>query len=169
MGIGGETGVGGYEGVGVATGFFEDVAIAEEIGDAERRETVLAGAEDIAWAADLEIDFGQLEAVGGADEGFETLARVVGLRIAEDAAEAGILAAADAAAKLVELGEAETMAAFDGHERGVGDVDAHFDDRGRDEHLDVTGTETVHHGVFFGGRHAAVNEAEPERFQLAIG
>jgi len=43
--------------------------------------------------------------------------------------------AADAAAKLVELGEAEALGVFDDHHGGVGDVDADFHDGCRHEDL----------------------------------
>ena len=44
------------------------------------------------------------------------------------------LAAADPAAQLVELGEAEALGVLDDHQRGVGDVDADLDHRRRDQH-----------------------------------
>lgn len=78
--------------------------VAEEVGDAEGGEAVLAGAEEVAGAAELEVDFGKAEAVGGVLEGVETALGFVGLGVREDGAEAGELAAADAPAELVELG-----------------------------------------------------------------
>src|SRR5438445_221011 len=44
-------------------------------------------------------------------------------------------AAADASAKLVELGEAEAFGMLDDHDGGVGDVHADFDDSGGDEDM----------------------------------
>src|SRR6185436_10075605 len=114
----------------VLAGFFDDGGVAEHVGDAEGGEAVLAGAKQVAGAAELEVDFGEAEAVGGFGEGVQSLCSIVGLRDGEDAGEAGVAAAADAAAELVELGEAEAFASFDGHEGGVGDVDADFDDTG---------------------------------------
>ena len=95
--------------------------------------------------------------------------RFLGLRIAEDAAEARKLTAADPPAKLMELRQAEAMPALDRHQRGVRHVDAHLDHRRGDQHLDFAAAEIGHHGVFFGRRHAAVEQAEPERLQFAVG
>ena len=53
---------------------------------------------------------------------------------AQEQADALALAAPDAAAQLVELGEAEALGALDDHQRGVGHVDADLDDGGGDEH-----------------------------------
>ena len=44
------------------------------------------------------------------------------------------VAAPDAAAQLVELGEAEALGALDDHQRRVGHVDADLDHRRRDQH-----------------------------------
>ena len=78
-------------------------------------------------------------------------------------------AAADAAAKLVQLGQAEAMPVFDGHQRGVGHVNAHLDDRRAHQHLDLAAAEAVHDGVFFGRRHAAMDQAQAEGLQFAVG
>src|SRR3546814_9622883 len=48
-------------------------------------------------------------------------------------------AAPDAAAKLVELGEAEIFGMFDDHQAGGGDVDPDLDHRRRDEDADQIG------------------------------
>ena len=67
----------------------------------------------------------------------------LGLRRGEDAAEARMLAAADPPAKLVQLRQAEPLAALDRHQRGVGHVDAHFDQRRRNQHLDFARSGTA--------------------------
>ena len=46
-----------------------------QVGDAQRRQAVLPGAEQVAGAAEGEIDLGQLEAVGGFGEGLQPLLR----------------------------------------------------------------------------------------------
>ena len=56
-------------------------------------EAVLAGAKKVAGAAELEVDFGEAEAVGGFGEGVQPFGSVVGLRDGEDAGEAGVAAA----------------------------------------------------------------------------
>src|SRR5216684_4319304 len=72
-------------------------------------------------------------------------------------------AAADAPAKLVELGESEALGVLDDHDGGVGDVDADFDDGGGDEDLRFVFAEALHDFFFFVAPEAAVQEAELER------
>src|SRR5713226_5246050 len=71
-------------------------------------------------------------------------------------------AAADASAKLVELGKAEALGVLDDHDGGVGDVDADFDDSGGDEDLGFVLAEALHDFFFFIAGEAAVQEAELE-------
>src|SRR6267143_473049 len=71
-------------------------------------------------------------------------------------------AAADAAAKLVELGEAKALSVLDDHDGGVGDVDADFHDGGGDEDLGFVFAEALHDFFFFVAGEAAVQEAELE-------
>ncbi len=71
-------------------------------------------------------------------------------------------AAADASAKLVELGEAEALGVLDDHDGGVGDVDADFDYGGGDEDLRFVFAEALHDFFFFVAGEAAVQEAELE-------
>ncbi len=87
----------------------------------------------------------------------------------EDCAEAGEFAAADAAAELVELGEAEAFGGIDHHDAGVVDVDADFDDARGDEHLRFAGAEAGHRFFFFDGREAAVDDADAEVGEFAVG
>ena len=58
-----------------------------------------------------------------------------------------MLAAADPAAQLVQLADAEPVGVHHDHDGGVGDVDADLDHGGRDEHVDLAGGEGPHHGV----------------------
>src|SRR6266478_2574389 len=71
-------------------------------------------------------------------------------------------AAADASAKLVELGEAEALGVLDDHDGGVGDVDADFDYGGGDEDLRFVFAEALHDFFFFVAGEAAVQETELE-------
>src|SRR6266852_2948554 len=70
--------------------------------------------------------------------------------------------AADASAKLMELGEAEALGVLDDHDGGVGDIDADFDDGGGDEDLRFVFAEALHDFFFFVAGEAAVQEAELE-------
>ena len=116
------------EGEGFAAGDFEEIFVADGVGDVEAEVAGLAGAEKFAGAAEEEIGFGDFEAVGGADHGFEAGARF--FRHADGADQDAVGfggAAADASAELVELGQAEAFGVLDDHGGGVGDVDADFD------------------------------------------
>src|SRR5258708_6502622 len=123
----------------------------------------LASAEKFARAAEEEIRFGDFETVGSADHGFEARARFVRQTEGGDEDAMGFLrAAADASAKLVELGEAETLGVLDDHDGGVRDVDADFDDGGGDEDLRFVLAEALHDFFFFVAGEAAVEKAELE-------
>jgi len=63
----------------------------------------------------------------------------------------------------VKLRKAESLGVFDGHESGVGHVDADFDDRRRDEHLEPAAAKVGHHGVLLFVGHPPVNEADAKR------
>ena len=89
-------------------------------------------AQKVAGAADVEVVAGELEAGAQRVEGLhdlEPLGRRLVQRLARRHGEIGIgprLAAADAAAQLVELGQAEHVGAVDDHGVGVPDVEARF-------------------------------------------
>ena len=89
-------------------------------------------AQKVAGAADVEVVAGELEARAQRVErlhDLEPLGRRLVQRLARRHGEIGIgagLAAADAAAQLVELGQAEHVGAMDDHGVGVADVEARF-------------------------------------------
>src|SRR6185503_16954894 len=90
--------------LGLAARLFEDRAVAQQVGHAELGQSGLARAEEIAGAADLEVDLRDLEAVGRADHRVDPALRV----LAEPPAghENGVgrpLPAPDAPAELVQL------------------------------------------------------------------
>src|SRR6266478_642571 len=60
----------------------------------------------------------------------------------------------------MELGDAETLGVLDDHYRGVGDVDADFDDGGGDEDLDFVFAELLHDFVFLFAGEPAMQEAQ---------
>ena len=84
---------------------------------------------------------------------------------ADEQAQPGVAAAADAAAQLVQLGDAEPVGVEDHHHGRVGDVDADLDDGGGDEHVDVAGGEGLHHPVLVLGRHPAVQHLDAQAGQ----
>ena len=104
----------------------------------------------------------ELEAVERGGHGIDALARErLLLGAGDEQAEPGHTAAADAAAQLVQLRDAEPVGVEDDHGRGVRHVDADLDDRRRDEHVDVAGGEGAHHLVLLVGRHPAVQHLDP--------
>ena len=133
---------------GELAGLLEELAVGAQAGEAEVAEAGLAGAEEPAFAAEVEVALGELEAVVRLDERLEPGGGRLGeleLR-ARDQQAVGLLgAAADAAAELVELGEAEPVCLLDDHDRRVRDVDADLDHRRRHEHVELALLERAHH------------------------
>lgn len=151
----------GDEFCGGKAGFVDGFAVAEgghfEVGDA-----ALFEAEDFAGAAEFEVDFGEGEAAVVFFHCFEAggFFGVFGGR--EEEAVGFVGASTDAAAELVELGEAEAFGAFDEHDCGVGDIDADFDDGGGDEEVGFVGGEVAHDLFFFVFFEFAVEEGDCE-------
>ena len=110
----------------------------------------LLGAEQVAGAADFEVAHGDFEA--GAErgvllDGVDALAGVAdGHHVARQQQDGvGLLAgAADAAAELIEIGEAEAVGAVDEDGVGVRDVDAGLDDGGGEQDVGLAVDEGVH-------------------------
>ena len=119
----------------------------------------MGGAHEVAGATDAEVGFGDSETVGGFFEELESGGGVRVLAVGDEDAEAFVGATADAAAELVELGEAEAIGVEDEDDGGVRDIDADFDDGGGAEGVDGVGAEAFHEVVFFVGGGAAVEEA----------
>ena len=71
-------------------------------------------------------------------------------------------AAADAAAQLVQLRQPVPLRVEDDHDACVGDVDADFDDRRRDQNVDLAARRIAHDVVFFARRHPAVQQPDPQ-------
>ena len=123
---------------------------------------VLLAAEHVAGAAEFEVESGDAEA--GAEfaeffHGGEALAGDVGERGLGRDEQVGVGAlrcAADAAAELIELGEAETIGAIDEDGVGARDVEAVFDDGGGDEDVGFVADEFEHDAFEFFFAHLAV-------------
>ena len=98
-------------------------------------------AQQIAGAADIEIVARKREAGAQRVEGlhhFEPALRGLGQHLARRQGQIGIgaqLAAADAAAQLIELRQAEHVGAMDDHRIGGRNVEAGFDDVGREQQI----------------------------------
>src|SRR5437588_2981722 len=134
----------------------------EQVGDAHLGETVLAQAGEVSGATQPEVELGELEAARSGGDGAEPLGTgIVGAALEEQAGR-GVLAAADPAAELMELGDAEPLRALDEHDRRVGDVDADLDDAGGDEQVGVTRGEAGHPLLLLPSRHPAVEQLDAQ-------
>ena len=71
--------------------------------------------------------------------------------------------AADASAKLMELRQAEALRVLDNHHARIRHVDADFDDRRRDEDVQLARRERFHHAILAVAFHAAVQQADAVR------
>ncbi len=111
---------------------------------------VLLGAEQVAGAADLEVAGGDPEAgaeVGELDDRRQACACLLGqgaFRRHQQEGEGEPVRAADPAAELVELGEAEAVRAVDDQGVGVGDVEAVLDDGRGEQDVGARLEEGVH-------------------------
>jgi hypothetical protein len=92
---------------GDLTGETDPLAVAPQGGEAQVVAALLTFAHERALAPQVEVDLGQLEAVGGADERLEASFAVGGGGVADEAAVRHVRATADAPAQLVQLREAE--------------------------------------------------------------
>ncbi len=74
---------------------------------------------------------------------------------------------ANAAAQLVQLGEAKMVGAFDDDGVGGGNVDPGFDDGGAHQHIEALVMEVIHHPLQFALPHLTVTDGDPRlRHQL---
>ena len=111
----------------------------------------LAGAEQVAGAADLEVAHGDLEAraqLGRLADGLEALVGLFGERAVAGVEQVGVGALArppDPAPDLVELTEAQQVGPVDDQGVHGGHVDARLDDRRADEHVVLALPEVEHH------------------------
>ena len=77
-----------------------------------------------------------------------------------------MLPAAHSAAQLMQLTEAEAIRILHQHQGRVRNVDANFDHRCRDQHVDLPGDHLLHHEILVGGLHFSVDTADPELRKL---
>ena len=88
-------------------------------------------------------------------------ARLPRLRGGQQQADPGVGAAADPAAQLVQLGDAEPVGVADHHHRGVGHVDPHLDHRGGDQDVGLPAGEPAHHRVLLLAGQLTVQQLDP--------
>ena len=118
---------------------------------------MLARAEEIAGAAQLQILLGYLEAVVRFGHDLQTrLSRLV-IIIGDEHAIAFVLAAPDAAAQLVQLAQTETVGIFDYHKRRIRHVHADLNHRGGNKDIYISSNEALHNVIFLFGLELAVD------------
>src|SRR6266576_4676452 len=145
----------------------DQLFVLREIGKAQDRQAALPGPEHLAGAAQSQILLGDAETVLGLAEDREALpCYLAERRLVQQDAGRRLVAAADAAAQLMQLREHEALRVFDDHDRCGGDVDADLDDRRRDEQIDtgalgIGGGECGHRAVLLRAFHAAMHEPNP--------
>ena len=132
-----------------------------QVRDLELHEPGLAGSEQLAGAAQLEVAPRHLEAVGRVAQHGEAFAgeRREG-RLIEQHAAALDGTAADAPAQRAQLRQAHPFGVLDDHQRCVRHVDAHFDHGRGDEQVELALLERGHDRVLAAARHAAVHEPD---------
>ena len=132
--------------------------------DAEAGHAALARAEHVAFAAQPQILLGDAEAVLGLAQDREPrLGGFAERRLVEQQAGRMPGAAADAAAQLMELREAEALGVLDHHHGRLRHVDADLDHRGGDQQPRFACGEARHGGVLVGALHAAVHQIDRRR------
>ena len=90
---------------------------------------MLAAAEEISRPAQLQILLGNAETVMRGAQRPQTLQRLRTPVVRDENAVGFRLTAADAPAKLMKLGQAETVGVFDHHQSSVRNIHAHLYDR----------------------------------------
>ena len=123
---------------------------------------MLAAAEKVAGAPELQVLLGDAEAVVRLGQGFQPPFRVVILHVAEQNTVALGLAAAHPAAQLVQLTQAEAVGVLHHHQRGVGHIHAHLHHGGGDQDIALTGGEGGHDLFLLLWLHTAVEHGYPQ-------
>ena len=109
----------------------------------------------------LQVFLGDAEAVLGVAQDREPrLGGFAERRLVEQQAGRVAGAAADAAAQLVQLREAEALGVLDHHDGRLRHVDADLDHGGGDQQLRFAGGEARHRRVLLGALHAAVHQID---------
>ncbi len=139
----------------------QQLGVAHQVGDLELQEAGLASTEHLAGAAQLQVLFGNQEAVAGfAHDRQAFAAQLRQRRVVEQHAVARRAAAADPSAQLVQLRQAQAFGVLDDHQAGVGHVDAHLDDGGGHQQLQFAALELLHHRGLLGRLHAAMDQSD---------
>ncbi len=123
---------------------------------------MLAQADELSGAAQLEVALGKLETAVGCRHRGESLRALLVDPALEEQAVRLVLVPSHPPAKLVQLREPESLGALDDHDGRVGDVDPDLDDAGRHEHVGVTADEPFHPLGLLACRHAPVQQLDAQ-------
>src|SRR5450759_786679 len=139
----------------------EIFAVRLDARDAEAGQAALARAEQVAFAAELQILHGDAEAVFGlAQHGQPRLGALAERRLVEQQASRVAAPAPDAPAQLMQLREPEAFGMLDHHDCGFRHINADLDYRGGDQKLRLARREARHGGIFFCALHAAMHQID---------
>jgi hypothetical protein len=134
-------------------------AVAQGIGEAKR--AVCAGlslAEPLARPAAIEVALSEHEAVRARGDVFEPSAPCFIGRLRDEQARGLLPAATDAAAKLVQLRDAEVLGAQDHDEVGFGNVESDLDDRRAEQDRVRARAKRLEGGALVVGGHLSVQD-----------
>src|SRR5450759_2234591 len=145
-----ERGVARQDERGVVARRAEIFAVRLDARDVEAGQAALPRAEQIAFAAQLQVFLGDAEAVFSlAQHGKPRLGGFPERRLVEQQAGRGAGPAPDASAQLMQLRQSKALGVFDHHDCGFRHVDADLDYRGGDQQLRLPRREARHGGIFF--------------------
>ena len=146
---------------GVVAGGLQQLAMGGEVGQPHVGQAALAGAQQLAGAAQAQVLLGDAEAVLGLAHDGEPRLRGLAERLGVEQ-QAGRLGAAapDPAAQLVELRQAEALGMLDDHHRRGRHVDADLDHRRRHQDRQPALGEGRHGRLALGALQAAVHQAD---------
>jgi hypothetical protein len=112
----------------------------------------LPSAQHITFTAKLEVKGGELKPVLCASDRVDPGSRCgVWFAVGDQKTHTGVLASTHTAPELVELTHTKSVGIEDHHGARVRNIDAHLDDGGRHQHINLASGKSVHHGLFVVG------------------
>ena len=121
----------------------DHLPVAAQRGQTQVAATLLALPHDRPFAAQVEVDLGELEPVGRLHEGVEPGLRTLGGAVVDQPAHRLGRATTDASSELMQLRDAEPARVEHHHHGRVRNVDADLDHGRCDEHVDLTRSERL--------------------------
>ena len=128
----------------VITGLFEQVKILHQVSDPERRNAMLARAQELTRTPQSKVFLGDPETVPMPPEDFQSLTGRAGRCIGEQQAKGLSASAPNPAPQLVKLTEPVAVGVLNRHHRGIGHVHADLDHRGGHQCIELTTSEPLH-------------------------